>query len=109
MCGGCVIEYAEHDERILAAALAAQALYDLEGCGSGGPAHIVLDDTNVEDDHLDYALEYARDTAHITWTPEAIAATDAVIAALRPLTLLERAVVSVWHEEIADRVDRGSI
>ena len=109
MCGGCVIEYATRDDRVLAASRAANALYDLEGCGAGGPAHIVLDDTNVEDDHLDYALEYARDTEHITWTPEAIAATDAVIAALRPLTLLERAVVSVWHEEIADRVDRGSI
>lgn len=103
MCGGCVIEYAALDDRVLAASRAANALYDIEGCGAGGPAHIVLDDTNVEDDHLDYALEYARDTEHITWTPEAIAATDAVIAALRPLTLLERAIVCVWHEEIADR------
>ena len=103
MCGGCVLDYAAKDDRILAAARAAQALYALEGGDVGGPAHIVLDDTNVEDEHLDYALKYARDTEHITWTPEVIAATDAVIAALRPLTLLERSVVSAWHEEIADR------
>lgn len=109
MCGGCVLDYAAKDDRILAAARAAQALYALEGGDVGGPAHVVLENTNVEDDHLDSAMQYARDTEHFAWTAEVIAATDAVIAALRPLTMLERAVVSAWHEEIVDRVESGWI
>lgn len=33
-------------------------LYNLEGCGCGGLAHIVVDDDNIDDDSIKWVLEY---------------------------------------------------
>ncbi|UVF61686.1 hypothetical protein SEA_APUNK_65 [Gordonia phage APunk] len=100
VCDSCAMLYAAKDERIFDAARAVNDLYDVEGCGTGGPLHIVVDDTNVEDVHLDAAWNWALQPS---WTDEARRATEVALTKLRPLTLLERAIVSVWHEEIVDR------
>ncbi len=38
-----------------------QALYASEHGACGGCLHIVLDDTNIEDHHVQYCVDYARE------------------------------------------------
>ncbi len=64
MCYQCVEEYAK-DEGLTDVSVPAElkplverirAFYELPDCSAGGPLHIVLDDTNVEDDHIEWCL-----------------------------------------------------
>lgn len=110
MCMGCVYEYVteEHPNKIgdslrlvvdeiavrpavTAAAAEVTALYQLPDCEAGGPLHVIVDDTNVDDHFLeDDAIGSAED-----WTEQALAQANKVLAALRPLTRVERAVATV--------------
>ena len=38
--------------------MAIQMLYTLPGCGAGGCCHIVTDDDNIDDDSLQFVIEY---------------------------------------------------
>lgn len=40
---------------------AIRAYLQIEGNGAGGSLHIVLDDFNFEDGHVDYCIEYAEE------------------------------------------------
>ena len=134
MCGGCVIEYANEEYAELgtvggvmvrgldvalehiAARPGVQAamreiaiLYAIRGCSVGGPLHVVVDDTNVDDEFLydDAELDRAVDQWAATFPRmgEEITRANvehvrsqcrAVIDALRPLTLVERAAATVY-------------
>lgn len=114
MCLGCVAE--EYDAPpevwpelrahpgVIAAAEAIRALYTLPDCDTGGPLHVIVEDTNVDDDHLDWRngwhkwdAENQRWGSEIdVWWDDALAARcDAIVELLRPLTLPQRAMATV--------------
>lgn len=90
MCQACVEEYmadegrseppssAEHTVLVLAIA----CYYQLPGCGAGGPLHIVLDDLNVEDEHIRWCVDNmevsGESPGHLAATTKAVA--DALLA-----------------------------
>lgn len=119
MCMGCVYEYVteEHpttigdslraivDEirvrpAVVAAAAEVTALYKLPECSVGGPLHVVVDDTNVEDHFLEVQVHIENlpgdpGPQPTAWSPEVLDQAEKVLAVLRPLTLVERAVATV--------------
>ncbi|MBF6277041.1 hypothetical protein [Nocardia nova] len=88
---------AEVSKRPAVAAAAEQiaVLYRMPECCTGGPLHVVVDDTNVEDEFL----EPYRPEGETLWAEDAYTQADRVLALLRPLTLVERAVATVVHGE----------
>lgn len=53
--------HAEHRPTVPEVMPLATAYYRFPGCGVGGCLHIVLDDENIEDGHIQYCIECARD------------------------------------------------
>lgn len=96
MCRACVAGYAEEDPRLARAAHAIRKLYSLPGCATGGPLHVIVDDTNVEDEYFNILNEI--DTTRYPETTMAVA--REALDLLRPLSAFERAYVIVYHEEI---------
>lgn len=62
-------------------------LYSLPGCAAGGPLHIVIDDGNVDDHHLDFCAEQM---AADEWEVEVVEACEAVLALLREVPAQRR-------------------
>jgi hypothetical protein len=52
------------------------AVYDSDGGGAGCCLHIVLDDGNIQDDHVQYCLEKARLANH----PNCVALAEALLS-----------------------------
>lgn len=104
MCEGCVEDYmAEEglatlevppDLEPLVARIT--AFYELPGCVCGGPLHIVLDDTNVEDCNIDWCLAPERDRAHYPPTVWEAAATIAADLRAIPSLAMRAAVTVAW-------------
>lgn len=46
-----------YDSKMLVIGKLVDVLYELPGCGCGGLCHIVTDDGNVEDQHLNFVIE----------------------------------------------------
>lgn len=46
-----------YDSKMLVIGKLVDVLYDLPGCDCGGLCHIVTDDGNVEDGHLNFVIE----------------------------------------------------
>lgn len=67
-------------------------LYTMPSCDMGGPIHAIVEDVNVEDEHLE--LWRAEQYGYEPHTPEVMAHAQAILDALRPLTLQERAVAT---------------
>ncbi|MBF6138142.1 hypothetical protein IU501_34805 [Nocardia otitidiscaviarum] len=80
-------------ENVQAVARMIEQLYAMPDCGTGGPIHCVVDDTNVEDESLE--VWHPEEHGFEPHTPEVMAHAQAVLDALRPLSLQERAVATV--------------
>ena len=93
MCSSCFERYEITDSpAIRAAAEAIQAVYAFSVVG--GHLHIVLDDVNVGDEHLDFCeneISSRGDDDPHGRDPEQMAAERACLALLRPMTEDERA------------------
>lgn len=111
MCWGCVVDY--YSEAGLSERMALQdsvgimddpvwgpivaniaALYQQEDAGTGGPLHVIVDDTNVDDETLDAH----RDASVSRWAteyylPETLALSAKILDALKPLPVHIRALV----------------
>lgn len=96
MCSNCVREYMlDGDEvppltgemRFVANLIS--VFYTLDGCSVGGPLHVVLDDYNLEDNHLDIDsnMQYIE-----KFPPHVQVMATGILARLRLLTLAERGV-----------------
>lgn len=44
--------------------------YNLEGCGAGGPLHILLDDDNYDIDSINFCIRYCFDNLNGKYTPD---------------------------------------
>lgn len=92
MCEGCWYEYGLpkiDTPAVRAAADTIRAVYNAPGGLAGGNLHIVIDDYNVEDEHLEFCA--ARHAEHVgTDDPALVDAEARCIDALRPLTEEER-------------------
>lgn len=107
MCWGCVVEdfgisYEDgqriaQQENVRAVTAMIEQLYRMPDCQTGGPLHVVVEDTNVGDEFLEMSTAEG-------YTPEVVAHAQAVLDALRPLTVQERAVATVS----ADTREEGS-
>lgn len=88
MCGGCWDKYGRPTTLPSGWQKTVQLiemLYDEPDCGVGGPLHVVLDDWNLEDEHLEpYEGDYA---------PRAMELAQRISRRLRAMTLSERAAV----------------
>lgn len=49
--------------RAIVMRLAIRSYYSIDGNGAGGSLHIVLDDNNLEDEHIQFCLEQAEQKA----------------------------------------------
>jgi len=72
-------------------------LYSLPDCAAGGPLHIVTDDYNVEDHHLDFC---ADQLAGGSWPDEVVELAAAILAELRRLTPPQRLAALGGGEEV---------
>jgi hypothetical protein len=73
--------------------------YRLPDFGTGGPLHIVLDDTNVEDGSINWCIEHADEYGGSASTEELMRKiTDGLLA----LTEAERAVVTIEADPYGD-------
>lgn len=69
MCMVCVAEYAEAEgiggleipDELMPLVRRITAFYEMTGCGCGGPLHIVLDDTNIGDESINWCLQQDHD------------------------------------------------
>lgn len=61
----------------------------------GGPAHIVTDDQNIEDEHIDSCIKCCDEEPDDC--PEAIQAARWVLTAMRAMTWAERCTLMAWH------------
>lgn len=60
MCYGCYEEAGKPrivNEEVEKAADLVRKLYNQPGCGAGGYAHIVTDDWNLKDNHIDFCIQ----------------------------------------------------
>lgn len=57
----CTPEWPEPTPVMVECAELVHRLYQLPGCGVGGPLHIVTDDENIDDDHLAFCWESVYD------------------------------------------------
>jgi hypothetical protein len=95
MCHGCWGEYEDAsiiNDRVLAAVPLIGYVYDYHG--AGGTLHIVLDDWNIEDDHLDFC---DGEIAKGGIDPDRLDAERECSAALRILSVQERASALAIH------------
>jgi hypothetical protein len=63
MCCDCLEEYDPEpvsDEKMAEVIAAIKEVYAQEGGSTGGGLHIVLDDWNIEDYHVDYCLNWIQ-------------------------------------------------
>lgn len=78
---------------VAAAAREVQHLYALPGCAVGGPLHVVVDDTNVSDEHLMYARKNLGTAGD--YSAEVIAQARRVLDVLDALPVTDRAIATV--------------
>lgn len=72
-----------------------KAFYELEGCACGGPLHIILDEPNVEDEHIKYCMEQCIREPSLD-----ISVLGMIICAeFMKLSLRERAVFSCYWND----------
>lgn len=87
MCDGCIRGYLEEEGRTeftpeelapyTLVLLAIAGYYQLPGCGVGGPLHIVLDDLNVEDEHIQWCVDHLDE--RLDWNEPLSPGMDAVV------------------------------
>jgi len=104
MCCGCWKEDGSpqiDNERVRDVQALIAAVYDYHG--AGGNLHIVLDDNNTEDEHLEFCqgqINKARITGEDEWgydSSEALDAEQKCLDALRAMTLEERdSAMGLW-------------
>lgn len=72
-----------------------KAFYELEGCACGGPLHILLDESNIEDEHIAYCLDRLAEEEHhdIAWLGSLIC------AEFLKMPLRERSVFDCYWNE----------
>jgi hypothetical protein len=91
MCRTCWVKYGSHllqTPEVVEAARLIDAVYDFSCVG--GNAHIVVDDWNIEDNHIDWCLNTAIPENVHEAAPEQLAAEKAALEALRRLSIAER-------------------
>jgi hypothetical protein len=54
------MSHQQHRPTVIEIAPLVASFYEFEGNGCGGSLHIVLDDGNIEDSHVDYCISYAQ-------------------------------------------------
>lgn len=95
MCHGCWSgEYGEAQidtPEVRAAAVLVARVYEFSGVGGG--VHCVVEDWNIEDEFLDGRYSRPDDP------PEQVLIENELLAALRTMTLAERASVLALHDE----------
>jgi hypothetical protein len=99
MCFGCYEEYGQPriiNDAVISAAKLVADVYDFNFVG--GNLHIVLDDWNIEDDHLGWCAERIAQNPDKD-EPEQIRAEEACCAAFMALSLEERATALALHDE----------
>ena len=80
-----------------------KALYKLKDCGCGGPLHILLDDGNYEDNHIQFCIEECKKHPNAT-----IAALGTIICReYQKMSMKERAVFDLylWNRDITCKCD----
>lgn len=90
MCSSCWAEYGkptEMPDNGDAVVALIRELYDQPDGGAGGPLHVVLDDWNLEDGHLDPYL------GSDDWTPRTWELAVQISAALAAMPLMHRVAV----------------
>ena len=101
MCNACYIRYGSPsivNERTRAAAALVDRIYDHSCVGAN--AHIVTDDWNLEDSHIDWCLKEALAENYHQSTPDQLAIEKAALESLRALTMDERASAMAIHDKI---------
>ena len=96
MCDQCLKDYGgpiPPTPEIIEAARLIEALYDINPVG--GRAHTVTDDFNVEDEHIDWCLNYDADGIRDE-TPEEREAALAALRAIRALPTLQARATAVY-------------
>ncbi len=86
MCSDCYKEAGSPkiiDNKTKHAAYLIDEIYDKDGCGAGGYAHIVTDDWNLEDHSIDFCLKSVTNRSH-DWVSE-----DGALACIECLKYLK--------------------
>lgn len=99
MCYGCYKEYGEPaiiNARTQAAAKLADAVYEFNCVG--GNCHIVLDDFNIEDSHIDWCLDEGLKTNIHDHDNEQLEIEKNCLIAFKVLTVKERASALAIHQ-----------
>ena len=94
MCQYCFDEYTPHTQPPTTAKIrhVANLIADVyEFSTVGGSLHVILDDWNLEDEHFPFTEAWIEKNAAENG-PAQVAAERACLAALKPMTLGERAV-----------------
>jgi hypothetical protein len=97
MCDNCVRREVEAaggwppiTDQIRAAGTLVAELYEHHAVG--GPLHIVTDDYNVEDTHLDFCADWLAKSTDEDYSSTVRRVSAEILAMLRPMTPAERAV-----------------
>ena len=101
MCEGCYIEAGRPTPTQEARALRPLIARVYEYSAVGGNAHVVLDDWNIEDNHIDWCLTTGIDTNIHQAGASDIAAERACLEAMKALSLDQRAAALAVYEGFA--------
>jgi hypothetical protein len=104
MCIGCWIEAGSPriiNEATRQAAKLINDFYELPGASSGGDAHIVIDDWNLEDSNIEYCIESAKKN-EFNNSDECQKACLVLLVFLKTLSLEERYSAMALSEEIIE-------
>ena len=99
MCYGCYEAHGKpeiQNERTLRAAVLVEAVYAF--APAGGHCHIVLDDFNIEDDHIDFCINEITSEPREMYTTGEIDIQLACMESFRAMTLEERASALAIYE-----------
>lgn len=101
MCIGCCNQYGPTAQDVNDDVTRAARLIDrvYEHNNVGGNAHVVLDDWNLEDGHIEWCLQHSLSDDR-TWEgpTELLLAEREALRALQPLSLRQRAAALALHD-----------
>jgi hypothetical protein len=100
MCEGCYIQYGRPrvvNVKVQMTVKLLESLYEISP--AGGPAHIVADDWNIEDEHIQTCITGCM---HPSWTPEESGRAIVFLAVMHCLSMDERATVLALHDGLLD-------
>ena len=83
------------------------SFYQLDGCGTGGPPHPLVDDTNVDGDYAKWRTSLALNT--YGYSDEATKTSYLILDGLEPLSIPMRALVTNEGASLGYDVQYGRV